>query len=44
MLLGTKHAAKINRCIFVNVYQIIRQCYLLVNLTPSDVFRILHIE
>ena len=29
---------------FVNVYQIKDRCYLLVNLTPSDVFRILHIE
>jgi hypothetical protein len=30
--------------IFVNVDQIKDQCYSLVNLTPSDVFRILHIE
>jgi hypothetical protein len=29
---------------FVNIDQIKDQCYLLVNLTPSDVFRILHIE
>ncbi len=30
--------------IFVNIDQIKDQCYSLVNLTPSDVFRILHIE
>jgi hypothetical protein len=28
----------------VNIDQIKDQCYSLVNLTPSDVFRILHIE
>jgi hypothetical protein len=28
----------------VNIDQIKEQCYSLVNLTPSDVFRILHIE
>jgi hypothetical protein len=29
---------------FVNVYQIKYQCYVLVNLTPSEVFFILNIE
>jgi hypothetical protein len=30
--------------VFVNIDQIKDQCYSLVNLTPSDVFCILHIE
>ena len=44
LIIITKNELINTIAIFVNVYQIIRQCYLLVNLTPSDVFRILHIE